>query len=145
MIMPRVNIMWNNWPLNLFFIAHNILGSPGATTKHMQTAYWKAIFPFFKKNYCLHFSSLGRSEMQCRELKNEFFKHLGCPGLAIFMDTEPQNSADLCCPRTDLIPPEWICNPTRWPWHIIYSGRNHIIQCSWWADCIPHWIKLADK
>jgi hypothetical protein len=53
------------------------------------------------------------------------------------MDTEPQTPACQCHGGAKLIPPECICNPTRWAWHIICSRRKHIVQCWWWAHCKP--------
>jgi hypothetical protein len=32
--------------------------------------------------------------------------------------------------------------PARWAWHIICSGGTHVVQHSWWADCVhpgPNW------
>jgi hypothetical protein len=82
-------------------------------------------------------SFLPKTQHRHREVQNEFCEHLGCPGLAIFTDTETQTDVCLTHPGADLILPTetatLLWKKPHIPEHLV--GRLHPLpRQNWWPN-----------
>jgi hypothetical protein len=118
--------MYNDQPLNSIFITHNNPGSP-CNVDQQQLAYpleSHSHHPFF----WLPFSSLGRANVQCRELQAS-----GMSWIHHNLLTQNHRLLPTCVILEMTLFHQVKLQPCQ------VSMKHHLLckepQCSWWADC----------